>query len=108
MTDTIPPLPQLDIDSLSKRMSDQQTVDQALQKLYERRPDFFTRLAERDKKQKNVRDIANEFRKFLREELNIVDSLVQPTVFSEARRRARLMYDVKLPDSVALKSLPRI
>ncbi len=98
MNDPIPPLPELAIDGRSYRLTDQQTVDRALRTLYERHPDFFKRIAEREgnpNAQPND-EIMRDFRRFVREELKIIDSIVSPRIFWEARRRSRLMYGMPI------------
>ena|SRR5690348_7142311 len=97
MTEAIPPLPELAISELSRRFIDQEAVDLALKTMYERRPDLFRRMAERDKS--GVGDRRDEFRqdfdRFLREELNVRGDLrVQTSIFLEVRRRVRLMYGI--------------
>jgi hypothetical protein len=97
MTEAIPPLPDLEIDGMSKKRCNQETIDQALLIIYERRPDLYAKMGRREKMQSDPnKEIANEVLSFVRDELHIVDSLVQPQVFWEMRRRARLMYGLPI------------
>jgi len=96
MSDPIPPLPELAINALTKSVTDQETVDCALRTIYERRPELFKEIAERDKAAETGGDLRDEalyeFSRFVEEEFKTANSKVPPRLFWEARRRARLMY----------------
>jgi hypothetical protein len=98
MNDHIPPLPELAIDGMSRRLTDQETVDRALKTMYEHRPDLLKRMAERDKIGESgpYDEFSQEFRRFVREELNVRGLNVTTSIFREARRRARLMYGLPI------------
>ena len=98
MPENIPPLPELEIDGMSLKLTDQRIVDHALRTIYEKRPDLFERMAKREGSSEGGPNDAfvQDFFKFVREELKIVDSLVQPRIFWEARRRARVMYGMPI------------
>jgi len=98
MTDQIPPLPKLEIDGRTKQFTDQETMDRMLQLMYERRPDLFKRMAAREGNPAAGPndEFTDDFYRFVREELKITSSLMQPRIFWEARRRARLMYGMSI------------
>ncbi|HTS42585.1 MAG TPA: hypothetical protein VMH84_18820 [Xanthobacteraceae bacterium] len=98
MNDTIPPLPELAIDLMTGRTTDQKTIDSILRAIYDRRPDLFRGMAERDKTGVGgpYDEFIQEFRRFIREELDIRTLPMQTAIFWEVRRRARLMYGMPI------------
>jgi hypothetical protein len=107
MTDSIPPLPHLEISAYTqKHYIDQQSLDRAMRIIYERRPVFFLKAAERDKKwdRGEVKDakaryhdgFIEELMKFIREEVkkevNIPTLPVMAIIIAHARAVAQLMY----------------
>lgn len=95
----IPPLPELEIDGMTRKYFDQQTVDKILQEIYERRPDLFVRMAERDRTGigSPEDEFVKDFDKFVWHELEIQQSGMHVTqIFWEVRRRARLMYGMPI------------
>jgi hypothetical protein len=77
MNESIPPLPHIEISAYT---IDQQNMDRAMRIIYERRPDFFLKSAERDKKweRDKAQDLDarfcdgfnDELYKFIREEVS--------------------------------------
>ncbi|HTS42586.1 MAG TPA: hypothetical protein VMH84_18825 [Xanthobacteraceae bacterium] len=98
MNDTIPPLPELAISGMTCMTTDQTTIDSILRAIYDRRPDLFKRMAERDKTGVGgpYDEFSQEFDRFIREELDIRTLKMQTAVFWETRRRARLMYGMQI------------
>lgn len=94
----IPPLPELEIDGMTRRYYDQPTVDKIIKEIYERRPDIFVRMAERDRTGIGSPDdeFMRDFNKFIWHELKIQSSVHVPQIFWEIRRRARLMYGMSI------------
>ncbi len=114
MTDAIPPLPDLEITEGTKQKGfTQETIDLILRIFYERKPDFFTRVAQRedDFPGKTGRDpnagpndaLVQEFQKYMSEDvakevknIDFAQSKFWTRVFWEMRRRARLMYGMRV------------
>ncbi len=104
--ENIPPLPELEIDGFTQmRGITQEMADHVLQIMYERKPDFFPRTAQReDSKVGGPYDaFVQEFEKFMSEELareikdiDLTNSKVWTQLFWEMRRRARLMYGMHI------------
>ncbi len=104
--ENIPPLLELDVGEYDKRFISQETLDKVMRIIYERRPDFFRRSAERDKswiadptqdEEAWVHDeFTKDFLRFLRyelaKEIDLPDTTTQGCVFHHARAVARLMY----------------
>jgi len=96
--EALPPLPELEIDGMTRKHLDQETVDRALRAIYERRPDFLVKMAKREGTRTEPNDAFNrEFRRFVHEDLKISGSLSRTSrIIWEARRRARLMYGMPI------------
>jgi hypothetical protein len=107
MTNTYPPLQERNISKYSEKFTDQETLDRAMRIIYERRPDFFKRSVERDKKWEAdptqdeeawVHDeFVMDFHTFLEnvaEEAGLPDLNARSSVLSHAREVAKLMYGV--------------
>ena len=91
----MPPLPELEISEYSGQYVSQEEVDHALRHLYDRQPEFFKKIADREGPNMDPYDIVvSEFRRFVREELNIRAPMAQACTFSEARRRSRIMFGI--------------
>lgn len=97
MTDPLPPLPDLPISGLTPQRLDQETVDRLLTINYERRPDLFTRMAERDRTQIGhpSDEFCQDFFRFVQEDLGVHD-MRMIDLFWEVRRRARLMHGMPI------------
>lgn len=101
MPEEIPPLPDLEIDEMSKRLTNQEAVNQALKIIYERRPDLFVKLGEREKTEtdpdnQTLKEFENFIREEVRKEIDVPNLNVMTSVFWEARRRARIMYGLAI------------
>ena len=95
MSNEIPPLPELEISEYSGQYVSQEVVDHALRQLYDRQPELFKKIADREGPKMDPYDaVVSEFRRFLREELNLRDPMAQTSTFSEARRRSRIMFGI--------------
>ena len=115
MGELIPPLPALKISPNTKRYIDQGTIDQAMLIIYERRPDFFRRSAQRDKKWKRESErgetpdakawghdeFCQEFERFIGEdlakEMNLPTLIKRTRVYLHAQSLARVMYGLAMP-----------
>ena len=96
MSNEIPPLPELEIDQSSKRYISQEAVDHALTQLYDRQPELFKKIAERENTNMDPYDaVVTEFTRFLRDELNIREPMAHGYIFWEARRRSWLMFRIE-------------
>jgi hypothetical protein len=106
----IPPLPKLPVGEFDKKYIDQETMDQAMQFIYDHRPDFFKRSYERDKSWETdptqdeeawVHDaFTKDFWHFIRDvvakEVSLPDTIIQDCVIQHARDIARVMYGMPL------------
>jgi hypothetical protein len=107
MSESIPPLPRIEVGDYTQRQYiDQQSLDRAMCIIYERRPDFFLKSVERDRKYErdNTADakaryhdgFVEELRKFIREEISkevkIPSLSVMGIIIAHARAIARKMY----------------
>lgn len=95
----IPPLPELKIHGMTSKYFTQQEIDKILKEIYERRPDLFVRMAERDRT--GIGDpndeFVKDFDKFVWHEMKIQQSGMHVTqIFWEVRLRARLMYGMPI------------
>jgi hypothetical protein len=80
MNESIPPLPRVEVSDYTQRQYiDQQSLDRAMCIIYERRPDFFLKAFERDRKYERDKTadakaryhdgFVEELMKFIREEV---------------------------------------
>jgi hypothetical protein len=104
MNELIPPLPDLEISGFAKKFIDHQDMDRAMRIIYERRPEFFLKSVERDKKREQDGDdeafihdgFHEELQKFIREEVRkevkVPNLFAMTVIISHARAIARLMY----------------
>lgn len=109
----IPPLPKIAVSGIDKKYVTQETLDRALQIIYERRPDFFKRSYERDKSWKEQPDhtveeeeewihdaFSKELHNYIRhevlKEVGVTDpmmlNMTQGCIFSNVRILAFRMY----------------
>ena len=91
----IPPLPELAIDGMPGSDLKQEDIDKILQEIYERRPDLFVRMAERDRTGigSSEDEFVKDFDKFVSHDLKIQHPNMRVHhIYWEVRRRARLMY----------------
>lgn len=113
MTDTIPPLPELEIKESTKIYLDQQTVDAVLRVVYKLQPNLFTRFAERERENLGVDEYGDEFFRVVHDEVwKVIEkpeniSAVAGSLLLEARRRSRLMYGMELRPELNLRPVTR-
>ncbi len=93
----IPPLPELAMSDYRAKQCPQEIVDKSLSIIYERRPDLFLKMMEREKTESDPENATREavfayIREVVKAEANMPPGLnAMFTVFWEMRRRARLM-----------------
>jgi hypothetical protein len=97
-------LPELEISQFTARCTDQRTVDTALRIIYEKKPDIFYRISEKDRKRLHLGEDGNDFYRLIRDEVwnhiqkpepgNVAE--ISAAILLEAKRRARLMYSIVL------------
>jgi hypothetical protein len=110
----IPPLPKLLVSKFSKQYIDQETLDRAMQIIYERRPDFFRRSYERDKSweadptqdeeawvhDEFTMDLHNFIRGVVLKEIGVTNPMklntIQSCVYGHVQSTARKMYGMPL------------
>jgi hypothetical protein len=106
----IPPLPKLPVAEFDREYIDPEKLDRAMQIIYERRPNFFKRSFERDKRweadptqdaedwvhDEFSMDLNNYIRHEVLKEIGITDHMmlttIQTRVFFHVRRIAHAMY----------------
>lgn len=98
MTGDSSTLPSLEIDPITKMYLTQETADHILLSIFERRPDLFERLADREVSGKgSLNDaVVLEFFDAFRSALPTDRLPLYSSLFLEARRRVRIMRGLEL------------
>ena len=97
MTETLPPLPDLEIAGAICDDLNQTLIDKAVCITYEQRPDLFLRIAEKENADAPPGpELMNDFFMFVNseisKEIHIPNTFAVLDIFRETRRRVRLMH----------------
>lgn len=113
-TEKIPPLPKITVHKFSEKYINQETMDKAIQVIYDQRPDLFKRSYERDKSweanptqdeeawvhDEFTKDLNNFIRHTVAKEVGIPNDImltsIQTCIFDHAQNIARKMYEMPL------------
>ena len=97
----LPPLPELEAGWISQQALSQEMIDKAIRLIYERRPDLFAKLMERERTESDpdnriADEISDYIRTEVRKDLELTNLNASTAIFWESRRRARLMAGLEI------------